>query len=569
MSKWSLIATGLTGKASGAWARVPRFLLLSLTLIVAACTQGEPRVEPSEGPPRLVVGIVVDQMRHDYLRRYQDKYSEDGFKRLLKEGFSFDNARFDYMPTYTAPGHASIYTGTTPAVHGIISNYWYSRESGSTLYAVGDANYRTVGADGTDGEMSPHQLLSTTVGDELRLHSNERSRVVGLSLKARSAILPAGHTGEAYWLDADSGRFITSTYYRDVLPDWVSAFNERKLVDHYLEGTWETLLPIEQYVESIADDNPYEAPFRGEERPVFPRDLAALTQHSGRGLVAVTPFGNELLLELAFAALEGEQLGKGEHTDILAISFSSTDRIGHQFGPASIEVQDTYLRLDRQLARLLDYLDEHYGKGEVLVFLTTDHGVAHVPAYLRDRKIPAGRFISNDVLEKLRVFSRSTYGEDFIEAFSDQQVFLDTEKLDNAEVEPARVRADIARFLLGVEGVAGTVTADALVVGEFSDDLRGKVQRGFHQKRSGDVMAWLEPNGVSLRHDTVRAIHGSPYNYDTRAPLIWYGWQVPAGRSTERVNITDIASTLAIILEAPFPGANTGNPMNHLMLPAD
>lgn len=549
-------------------------LSFSLAMFLTACDTDQSRHQAAVNddpwtavhqPPRLVVGIVVDQMRHDYFHRYWDKFGDDGFKRLLGQGFSFDNARFDYMPTYTGPGHASVYTGTTPAVHGIISNWWYSRELGETLYVTSDPDHATVGAEGAGGEMSPRWLLSTTVGDELHLHTAGRSRVVGISLKDRSAILPAGHTGDAYWLDYGSGKFITSTYYRESLPGWVSDFNERNLVEHYLGASWETLLPIDQYTESIADDNPHEAPFRGQPRPVFPHPLPELVEHHGLGLVASTPFGNDLLVELAIAALEGEALGRGETPDMLAMSFSATDHVGHQFGPASVEVQDTYLRLDRQIARLLDYLDEHYGRDNVLVFLTSDHGVPHIPSYLEEKRIPAGYFDHDGVTAQLRALSESTWGIDLVEDFSNHQVFLDHHKVAEAGLDLAAVRESVARHLLAVDGVAGVLTADALQFGEFRDGVRAKVQRGYHARRSGDVVSWLEPNWMPKWHASVPTTHGSPYNYDTRAPLVWYGWRVPPGRSTERVHISDIASTLAIMLDAPFPGANTGNPLNHHM----
>lgn len=537
-------------------------LILAVSLSAFAMSQSESD-KPHYETPKLVVGIMVDQMRYDYFYRYWDKYSDDGFKRLLNEGFSFDNAQFDYMPTYTGPGHASVYTGTTPAVHGIIGNNWYVKGEDRSTYVTEDPNYDSVGTETDAGQMSPRWMLSSTIGDELRLHTNMRSKVVGVSLKDRGSILPAGHIGDAYWFDYDTGDFITSTYYYDELPGWVQQFNNRNLVDQYLSQPWETLLPIEEYVESIEDDNPYEGTYRGQDRPVFPHDLPALREENGPGLVAPTPFGNELVKEMALAAIEGEALGQNEVTDLLAVSFSSPDHAGHQFGPASIEVQDIYLRLDQQIAELLNYLDQQFGKDNVLVFLTSDHGAGHVPSYLRDLGIPAGNFSGRDLADPVREFLTDEYGEDLVKNVSNQQIFLDRERIAQMGESLQEVQEKVAEFVLQLDGVAGAITAHALQFSQFTDGLQWKVQRGYNQQRSGDVMTWLEPQWMP--GGSTGTTHGSPFSYDTRAPMVWYGWDVPAGRSTQPVYISDIASTLAIFLNTPYPNGNTGNPMNDFM----
>lgn len=539
-------------------------ILLMFFLTPACAAQKNTTAEtPHYESPKLVVGIMVDQMRYDYLYRYWDKYGDDGFKRLLNEGFSFDNAQFDYMPTYTGPGHASVYTGTTPAVHGIIGNGWYLRDEDRSTYVTEDPGYESVGTETDAGQMSPRWMLSSTISDELRLHTNMKSKVLGISLKDRGSILPAGHTGDAYWFDYDTGDFITSTFYYDELPGWVQEFNSRNLVDQYLIEPWETLLPIEEYTESIEDDNPYEGVARGEERPVFPHDLPALKEENGPGIVAPTPFGNELVLELALAAIEGESLGQNDVTDLLAVSFSSPDHAGHQYGPASIEVQDIYLRLDRQIAELLQYLDEQFGKDNVLVFLTSDHGAGHVPAYLRDEGMPAGNFDNSGTADTIREYLTETYGEDLLKSFSNQQVFLDRERIKESGESLKEVQEDLAQFMLGIEGVAGALPAHALHFNQFTDGLQWKIQRGYNQKRSGDVVTWLEPQWMPT--GSTGTTHGSPYSYDTRAPMIWYGWNIPEGRSTQPVYISDIASTLAVFLNTAYPNGNTGNPMNEYM----
>lgn len=547
-----------------------RQLLLWLALLVFAvsfttCTTNQNNNEgnPHYETPKLVVGIMVDQMRYDYFYRYWDKYGDDGFKRLLNEGFSFDNAQFDYMPTYTGPGHASVYAGTTPAVHGIIGNNWYVKAEDRSTYVTEDPNYQSVGTETDAGQMSPRWMLSSTISDELRLHTNMRSKVVGISLKDRGSILPAGHTGDAYWFDYNTGDFITSTYYHEELPAWVQQFNNRNLVDQYLSEPWETLLPIEEYVESIEDDNPYEGTYRGQDRPVFPHNLPALREENGSGLVAPTPFGNELVKELALATIEGESLGQNEVTDLLAVSFSSPDHAGHQFGPASIEVQDIYLRLDQQIAELLNYLDEQFGKDNVLVFLTSDHGAGHVPNYLRELGIPAGNFSGSDLADPVREFLTAEYGADLVKNVSNQQIFLDREQIAQMDENLQEVQEKVAQFVLQLDGVAGAITAHALQFSQFTDGLPWKVQRGYNQQRSGDVMTWLEPQWMP--GGSTGTTHGSPFSYDTRAPMVWYGWDVPAGRSTQPVYISDIASTLAVFLNTPYPNGNTGSPMNGFM----
>lgn len=559
----------MTNKKQAPSSRSWLLLVFAAMLILgplAIAKEAETSSSSHDRTPKLVVGLVVDQMRLDTLYRFWNHFGDGGFRKLVNEGFSFDNARFDYMPTFTAPGHASIYTGTTPAVHGILANSWYVRELGRPTYVTSDPSVSTVGSDSSAGQMSPRWMLTTTIGDELWMHTNERAKVIGLALKDRSAILPAGHTGTAYWLDESTGRFVTSTWYRDALPEWLNEFNARRLPEKYLAKPWEPLLPLEDYAESLPDDNPYEVPFSGEDRPVFPHDLPSLERNRGPGLVAYTPFGDELLTELALAVLEHEELGRRGVPDLLAISFSAPDNIGHRFGPMSVETQDTYLRLDRQIERLLNELERRYGRGEVLVFLTADHGTGHVPAYLADRSIPVGEFRDREIGEAVREFVEERYGDaDLVEAFHNQQVFLDRERVRAAGIDQRRIEEDIAYFLLEQDGVAGAVPGSALRFGTFSDGHRAKLQRGFHPRRSGDVVAWMEPHWISDFGGRVATMHGSPYSYDTRAPLIWYGWDIAAGRTAEPVHITDIAPTLAVFLNTPFPSGTTGRPVNHLI----
>ncbi|TVR26853.1 MAG: alkaline phosphatase family protein [Balneolaceae bacterium] len=538
-------------------------LLSASVLLLQGCNYENERTEtnPHYETPKLVIGIMVDQMRHDYIYRYWDKYGDDGIKRLVNEGFSFDNARFDYMPTFTGPGHASVYTGTTPTVHGIIGNSWYLRDEDRTTYVTGDPDVSGVGTDSDEGKMSPRWLLSSTITDELMMHTNMRSKVVGMALKDRGSILPAGHIGDAYWFDYGNAKMISSTFYMDELPGWVEEFNARDLPAQYVSEAWETLLPIEEYIESIEDDNPYEGTFNGQDRPVFPHDLPAYAEISGNGIVANTPFGDKYTFEFLYAAIEGEQLGRNEITDFAAVSFSSPDHIGHRYGPPSIEVQDTYLRFDREIARLLNYIDEEFGKENVLVFLTSDHGAGHNARYLEDLQVPTGRFLRNDIADALSSRMMEIYGFDPVQSLRAIEVYLDHEMIRNNGARLENVQKDVANFLIEQEGVAGALTADALRYNSFTEAMHRNAQRGYNASRSGDVMYWLDPQWFTS-NQTTGTTHGSPYSYDTRAPLIWYGYDISPGRSHTPVFISDIASTLANFLNIPFTSGNTGNPMN-------
>jgi hypothetical protein len=520
-----------------------------------------------EEKPALVLGIIVDQMRPDYIDRYWDMLSDNGFKRLVGQGFTFTHAKFDYMPTATGAGHAGVYAGTTPSEHGAIGNSWYVRDLGRDMNVIEVPGFEGVGSTpGYNGSKGPGNLLTTTVSDELRLHTNMRSKVVSMSRKDRGAIIPAGHLGDAYWYEASTGNFVTSTFYHDQLPDWVEQFNARDLAQAFLSEPWETLYPIERYSASIDDDNPYERRFVEEVPPVFPHNLPMLVEDHGLdpGLLSYTALSDELLLEFALAAIEGESLGVRDVTDVLAISFSAMDGVGHMFGPASVEVQDTFLRLDLLIGRLLTYLDEHVGEGNYLLFLTSDHGAPHVPEYLTDLGISGGYVDLDEEEQAIREFMNEKWGKDFLLAISNFQLYFDHVAIDRAGLRHDDVQTETARFILNREGIAGALTAGALTFNEFTKGIRGWVQNGFHQKRSGDVMFWLEPQtnrGTRYRGTD----HNAPWVYDTHAPMHWYGWSVKPGRSSVPVFISDIASTVSNFLGSPLPSGNTGNPMNRYM----
>lgn len=515
--------------------------------------------------PKLVVGIVVDQMRYDYIYRFWDKFGNDGFKKLVNEGFFCKNTNYNYVPTYTGPGHTSIYTGTTPAVHGIIANDWYDKSSGKNMYCVQDDKVASVGTTAAEGKRSPVNLLTTTITDELRISSNMKSKVIGIALKDRSAILPAGHTANAaYWYDGSIGSFITSTYYMKELPLWVQEFNKKELAKKYLSEPWTTVLPLEQYTESLPDDNKYETIGKGEMKPVFPHNLPELMKlNGGLNIIRATPFGNTLTKDFAIQTMKSENMGKSEATDFLAVSFSSPDYIGHAYGPNSVEQEDDYIRLDKELAELLKAIELQVGKGNALVFLTADHAAPEVPAYLTDLKIPSGYVKENKMVDSLKKYLTKTYGDSLVLSFSNQQLFLDHKAIDSKKYILQQIQEDVALFLQRFPEVSEVLTATTLNNNQFTEGSRYLMQKGYNAKRSGDVLVNYLP--AYIDYMPTGTTHGSPYSYDTHVPLLFYGWNIKQGNSTEQIYITDLAATLAMMLNIQFPNGCTGKPISFLV----
>lgn len=520
--------------------------------------------------PKLMVGIIVDQMRQEYLYRYESKFAEGGFKRLMREGFMMKNAHYNYAPTVTGPGHASVYTGTTPAIHGIIGNDFYDKELKKTVYCVEDPAQRMVGSTMAGG-VSAWRMLTTTVTDELELFTNKKAKVIGLSIKDRGAVLPAGHMADAaYFPEGRGGNFITSSYYRNDLPEWVTKFNARNLPATYITKPWTPLLPIEQYTESGADDSPYERKIGGKEKMTFPYNFAEMIAKSGGELFAYSPYANDYVTEFAKAALVGEQMGKDEVSDFLAISYSTPDIFGHAVGPRSVELQDMYMRLDRNLEDLLKTLDKEVGVGNYTVFLSADHAVADVPQYLKDNKVPAGYFNEEYATAKLNEYLATFYpGKKLIEKISNEQVFLNHSAFDGdartSGLDMFVVAELTGKFLMTLDGVANYYTEAVIKQSDFNEGgIKGKIIRGHHPKRSGDVAFVLEPGwfeGNSVQGTT----HGSPYAYDTHIPMLFFGCGVKQGTSSVYHPITDIAPTVSVLLKIMFPNGCTGQPITELL----
>lgn len=516
--------------------------------------------------PKLVVGIVVDQMRYDYLTRFWDQYGEGGFKRMVNEGFNCKNHHFNYAPTSTGPGHASVYTGTSPAMHGIIGNDWYDKEADKMVYCAGDDTMTSVGTNSAAGQMSPHRMLTTTVTDQLRLHTQQRGKVIGVALKDRGAILPAGHSANAaYWFEGGAtGNWITSSYYMDALPQWVVDFNASDAVEQY-KKPWATLRPIETYVESGTDANSYEGLQKGETTTTFPHDFPKLWETNGEfELLRRSPYGNSMTTDFALAALEGEDLGKDAITDFLAVSYSSTDYVGHFYGVNSKEIEDTYIRLDQDLARLFSELDEKVGEGEYTVFLTADHAAINVPAYLQDQKIPAGYLDMNGMKEKFNEFLKYKYGTtEMVKNLSNYQLFLDHRILSNLDIDIVIAQEEMAKELLSYEGIGQVYTGHQMWANEYTRGIPYILQNGYNQKRSGDVL--IVPNPGFISYGKTGSTHGSPQIYDTHSPLLLFGKGIKQGSTVNRTEIPDIAPTISALLGIAFPNGTTGKPIGEVL----
>ena len=520
-------------------------------------------IKETDKAPKLIVGIVVDQMRADYISRYWSKYGNNGFKRLVNNGFYCKNTNYNYVPTYTGPGHASIFTGTTPSAHGIISNEWFSRTENKMIGCVADQNVITVGSESKEGLASPKNLLSTTIGDELRISTLKKSKVIGVSLKDRSAILSVGHSANAaYWFDEITANFISSSHYMNELPKWVFDFNDKKTAQQYLQQGWSTLLPIEQYTESLADENNYEKAPNKKEKPVFPYDYTANIEKKDFDIICSTPWGNTITKDFAIEAIKGEQLGKDEYTDMLCISFSSTDYVGHSYGPKSIEIEDVYLRLDKDIEQLLMSLDKEVGADNYVLFLTADHGACEVPAHLKDMKIPGG-YINSKMAKELKAHLNSIYGDTLLLSYTNQQVFLNDATIASKKLDKVQIEKTCAEFFLKFDGVSETYTSESLRTQSYSEgSFRHLVQNGYNFKRSGDVSVCYLPGW--MRYAEKGTTHGAEYSYDTHVPLIFYGAGIPKGSSVRSFNIVDIAPSACMLLNIPFPNACLGKPIEEL-----
>ena len=522
--------------------------------------------EPGNGieRPKLVVGLVVDQMRWDYLYRYFNRYGNGGFRRLLQQGYSFENTFIPYTAAVTAAGHTCLYTGSVPAISGIVGNDWIERDSGKAMYCAQDRSVNTVGSFSNQGQMSPKNMLVTSVGDELRLATNFKSRVFGIALKDRGGIFPAGHSANAaYWFDDSTGNWITSTYYMNNLPAWVSSYNGNRKVDSMMMKDWNLLYDISMYEQSTADDKKYERPVQHEKTVTFPHEYRSLI---GKNYYPFrqSPYGNTLTLDFSKKLIKHQRLGMGSQADMLCVSLSSTDYIGHRFGPNSLEVEDTYLRLDKDIENFLSYLDATIGAGKYLFFLSADHGAPQVPDFMKENKMPGGNLNSSDIKKELN----QVYGDRFdvnyvVKAIYEYQVYLNNYVIDSAKLDPVMVKNFIMEYLKTKPQVANIFDYsefDKLVMPAQQKEMFAK---GFFYKRSGDIQFILKPQYTDVL--SIGTEHGTMYTYDTHIPLLWYGWKIKPGKTNREVYMTDVAPTISAMLTIQMPNGSVGHVLEELM----
>jgi predicted AlkP superfamily pyrophosphatase or phosphodiesterase len=541
-------------------------IILSVSFFIRLSGQGA-YLPPDK--PRLVIGIIVEQLKYDQLEKFRDRLGENGIKRLINEGTYFKNASFEYMLTQSAPGHATISTGSEPSSHGITSDNWYLPLKNELIYCTKDISVNPAGGSFESGMFSPANLQASTFSDELEMASNKTAKIFGIGLRESSAILSAGHAANgAYWYDNTTGTWMSSTYYVDSLPAWVNDFNAMKYSDSYLNGTWSLLRDPKYYIDCLPDTNNFEVGFNGIN--YLPYDLKKLrfkglfNSRNDYSLLRETPFGNTFTTDFALRLIEKEGLGKDDVTDYLSICYSATDNIGHRFGPSSVEMGDAVLRLDDEIKNLLKYLNDSIGKKNILIYFTAAHGISEIPTVLEKNRIPSGYFKQNQALQLLRSYLNAVYGEgDWVKDYSERQIFLNRTLIEDARLPLEEVQKKVARFLVQFTGVAAAYPYSAFEANDFGNGNLKRIINNFSPQRSGDVIVTLNPGWVEKEGDYVTN-HNSPYEYDSHVPLIWYGWTVNRATVTRKVNMTDIAATLSSLCKIPYPNACTGEPMFEL-----
>ena len=524
-----------------------------------------PKAVQSSTPPKpkLIVGIVVDQMRWDYINQFKPYFTtQQGFMRFVNEGASCNHNFIPYVPTVTACGHTAVYTGSTPALHGITGNQWYDNYKQRNVYCVEDPTVQSIGIENSPaGKMSPVNVWTSTIGDEIKLANNFKSKVIGISIKDRGAIIPAGHSADgAFWYDSKSGNFISSTYYGKQLPAWVTAFNAKHRVDSFYAKGWDLSLPKSIYETNCdGDNNPYEATPLGADQKGFPYTLS---QFIGKdyGKIASTPYGNNLIVELAEQALINEKMGTDDRPDLLAISFSSPDYIGHSFGPNSWETLDGYIKLDALIAQLFASLDKQVGKNNYTVFLTADHAVANIPDFAKKHKIPGGLISEAGLKKELgQVLLKNGMNERLIAAIGEYNIHFNHPLMDSLEVDQEDLVKIVQQYIEQKPGILQVVESREAAEAPLPSELRERIVNGYNPQRSGDLFI-VTKSGYMDGYPT-GTNHGVFYNYDAHIPLLWYGNGIKKGQVHSVNYMTDIAPTLSSLLGIQMPSGSIGKPI--------
>jgi len=540
------------------------YLLFIYLISISAVAQTKKQVSNSNAKntsPKLVIGLVVDQMRWDYLYRFKDLYSKRGFLRLLESGYSCENTLIKHIPTYTAVGHTGIFSGSVPAIHGIVGNYWFDKKNGELVYCTGDSTVKGVGSDNDNGKMSPRNLLTDEFGDELRLSNNFQSKVIGIAFKDRSAILSAGQSANAaYWFDDKTGKFITSSYYMKELPKWVEQFNNSRQPDQYKQQIWNTKLSLDKYTLSSNDNVDFESHFPGEKTNAFPYHLNNDTVNKYEAFMT-SPFGNTFTFDFAKSVIENENLGKNNFTDFLSVSLSSTDYIGHLFGPNSVEIEDTYIRLDQDIASFIDYLDIRLGRNNYLIMLSSDHGVAHNSGYLETHQLIGNYFSFNKLTKQLNEFIDSNYGiKNGVKRIENYQVYLSDSIFNHASSEI--ILKNIIKKIQSDSYIASAFELKKINVTTMAENLKSIVSNSYFEPRSGDIQ--IIPKPANYIAGETFSTHGLWNPYDSHVPLIWFGWKIKSGKTYHEVHMSDIAPTLSSFLNIQMPNGCIGRVIEEL-----
>jgi predicted AlkP superfamily pyrophosphatase or phosphodiesterase len=537
------------------------FLLFYFLLFISFTTSSQ------VNRPKLVVGLVIDQMRWDYLYRYNDMYGANGFKRLLGEGFSAENTIIPYAPTVTAAGHTCIYTGSTPAINGIVANDWVERETGMRMYCATDTSVRPVGSNSMwEGQMSPRNMLTNSICDELRLATNFRSKVFGVALKDRGGIFPAGHSANgAYWFDDKTGQWITSTYYMTELPSWVQAYNSRRIPDSLMKYEWNLLYDKSKYIQSTEDDMPWERLLESDKRRTFPHNYLSVIGSKSYDPFRSSPYGNTYTLDFAKQIIHNEKMGQGKETDMICVSISSTDYVGHRYGPNSLEVQDIYLRLDKEIAAFLTYLDNTLGKNNYLLFLSADHGAPNAAAFLNQNKyVNAGTLTSDAIRKNMNRFCYGKFGDSMlIKKIYDFQAYLDLKRIDSLGLNLKQVKKELVTYLKSQTEIWNAFDEEDLASTILPPVVKDKIANSYYFRRSGDIQYFYKPQYVEGPANGVE--HGAWYPYDTHIPCIFFGWGVKPGKTNRETYMTDIAPTIAAMLKIQMPSGCIGKVITEIL----
>ena len=546
-----------------------KLLLISMMFFLVFSFSSEAVAQTAHKKPKLVVQITIDQMRGDFPMRYKDRLGEGGFRYLMEKGTQYINANYQHADTETPIGHAALFTGTYPAHNGIVAGNWYDKDKGKIIYNCEDDRYPVIGKKLVEGKgRAPTNLLSSTIGDELVISNNSQSKVFSVSIKDRGAILPAGHTGKAFWYSSETGSFVTSTYYYKDYPAWVKKWTGKKLADNYKNKSWELLHGAETYVFGKDDDRPFEIDIF-DLGTTFPHEMKGDSENFYAALM-VTPFGDELTADFAKTLIKAEKLGKGEQTDFLAISFSVTDYIGHFFGPSSLEAEDNVLRVDRLLADLFRFIDDQIGLDKTLIIVSADHGMNEAPEYMQSLGFDVGRLtaetIAKGIVKKGLAEKLGVPGQ-VIRVYEHPYIYLNEDEIRKTKYSVAQIEAAVAKEVVKIPGIIGAVTRTDLMRGSFAPTVvNKKILNNLHPKRSGNIHViadqfWYFYYEMEPKASKIAATHGSPWKYDTYVPIFFAGNGVPAQRIARPVTPYDIAITIANIIEVKPPSGSVGVPL--------